>query len=403
MCALYDKKTQNMITLSQSTATIISIFLVSLIGTIIGKIKIHGISLGVAAILFAGIVFSACGVSTNGDMLSILKDIGLVLFIYTLGLHVGPDFSSSFRSSGLTMNLVALAIVVLGVLMTFVVSRLTGIPLGEMAGIYSGAISSTPGMSAAQQSATDPVIAEKIVNGYALTYPVGVMVPIFICLSIRRICKINIKNESIEENGEPSSQANEEQAKEEPGVNLIPVFGGVLAGVLLGSIAITLKSGVSLKLGLAGGAMIASMVIGAVGTKRNWISKEFIVGKGMTTLREFGVSIFMAAVGLESGESFLSNLNLDGLVMILCALIIAIIPLLVVSLFSRIVLKMNYFTLIGLAGGATTDTPALAFANNMADNPENKLPATAYSMVYPLTVIMRILTAQLLVLASTII
>ncbi len=116
-------------------------------------------------------------------------------------------------------------------------------------------------------------------------------------------------------------------------------------------------------------------------------------------LREVGIALFLAGVGLGAGSSFISTIQAGGYMWILYGFIITVVPPLIVALFGRLVLKINYYTLMGFIGGAHTDPPTLAFANNIA--PEGcKLPNTGYATVYPLTMFLRIFTAQLLVLLA---
>ena len=129
----------------------ISIFL----GLLLGKIKIANISLGITWVLFVGIVISAIGVTLNAGMLHIVKEFGLILFVTAVGLQVGPTFFNSFKKGGLAMNLMALTNVALGVLITYIIAKVANQSLTDMAGVYTGAITNTPGLSAAQQAVTD--------------------------------------------------------------------------------------------------------------------------------------------------------------------------------------------------------------------------------------------------------
>ena len=122
----------------------ISIFL----GLLLGKIKIANISLGITWVLFVGIIISALGVTLNHAMLHIIKEFGLILFVTAVGLQVGPTFFNSFKKGGLAMNLMALANVALGVVITYIIAKVANESLTDMAGVYTGAITNTPGLSA---------------------------------------------------------------------------------------------------------------------------------------------------------------------------------------------------------------------------------------------------------------
>ena len=389
-------------------ATLLIIALTICLGTIIGKVKIMSLRIGVIAVLFSGMILGAAcgkfGIGFNADMAIILKDFSLFLFIYTIGLQVGPTFFHSLKKGGLRLNLQAVAIVALGLVITLLISALNGEQLDMMAGIYTGAISSTPGLSAAQETVRNLGTgdADAVAAGYALTYPIGVIVPIVCCILIRHICKVQLDKENFQDRADktPDIKPNSKAASSS-GKSVFILFGGVLLGLFIGSIAInvTLKGvTIPLKLGCTGGPLVMAILIGHFGTKWGWIDNTVTNGAGMSLMREMGIAIFLALVGFTSGSKFFDISILSGAKWILYGLAIAILPTLLVGLFVRLRHKTNYFTLMGLIGGATTDTPALAYANNIAAEHAEGLPAAAYATVYPLTVFLRIITAQLFVL-----
>lgn len=387
-----------------TAVTLIILSLTICLGLMLGKVKIKGFSLGITLVLFVGIALSAMGIVIDYKLIGMMKDLGLVLFIFTVGLQVGPSFFVSFRKGGLLLNLLALAIVALGVVTTVMISKLSGETLDVMAGVYSGAISSTPSMSAAQQAvnSTGTCSADVIANSYAVTYPIGVVGPIICCILIRSICKVRLEQEPINvvepvENAPLNSVGNQENAV---GKSLMVVFVGMCLGVLLGSIAIPMGLSVPMKLGLAGGPLIVAILIGHFGTKKGLVDQSVTSGTSMSMLRELGISLFLASVGLSAGGSFVQTIVDGGYMWVVYGLIITIFPVLTVGLFARRRLKINFYTLMGLAGGASTDTPALAYANSVANNPANSLPASSYATVYPLTVFMRIFTAQIMVMVA---
>lgn len=387
-----------------NAATLIVLSLTVCLGLMLGKVKVKGFSLGITNVLFVGIALSAMGIAIDYKLLGLMKDLGLVLFIFTVGLQVGPSFFASFKKGGLQLNLLAVAIVFLGVVTTVMISKLSGETLDVMAGVYSGAISSTPGMSAAQQAVSSIGIgsADVIANSYAVTYPIGVVGPILCCILIRSICKVQLEREPIQVVEPVASAALNTvgNQKNAVGKSLMVVFVGVSLGVMLGSISIPVGLSVPMKLGLAGGPLIVAILIGHVGTKKGLIDQHVTSGTPMSLLRELGISLFLASVGLSAGGSFVQTICNGGYMWVLYGMVITILPVLTVGLFARRRLNVNYYTLMGLAGGASTDTPALAYANNVANNPANNLPASSYATVYPLTVFMRIFTAQMMVMVA---
>ena len=540
---------------AQSVAVLAAVIAV---GILFSKIKIANISFGITWILFAGIVFSHFGLKINPDMLHFVKEFGLILFVYSIGLQVGPGFFSSFKKGGVKLNLLASSIVLLGVITTVVLYFITGLPISTMVGILSGAITNTPGLGAAQQTfievngVNDPSIA----MGYAVAYPLGVLGIIMSILLVKVIFKISLKSEleKIEEqnrdnpnetiklsiainnpsiygkkiesvkklldrsfvisrvkradgevtiagagtlldkgyevlvilgksdhdsilaflgeevqrsdddwsindlkvmpkrvmvtkdqvNGKSLSDlklgrafgitvtrinragvdlvakpnlklqigdrltvvgtedsieaaakllGNSMHRLREP--NLAAIFLGIVLGIVVGSIPFFIP-GIPqpVKLGLAGGPLIIAILMSRFGPKFKLVTYTTMSANLM--LREVGISLFLACVGLDAGGAFVDTIvNKGGAIWILYGAIITVVPLLIVGLAARWFFKLNYFTVMGLMAGSTTDPPALAYSNAAAGN---DLPAVSYATVYPLTMFLRVLTAQLLIL-----
>ena len=374
----------------------VSIFL----GLLLGRIKIAKISLGITWVLFVGIILSALGVTLNNNMLHIIKEFGLILFVTAVGLQVGPGFFKSFKKGGLAMNLMALVNVGLGVAVTVIIAKLANESLADMTGVYTGAITNTPGLSAAQQAVTDLGIegaADRLAAGYAVTYPLAVVGMIMTCIILRPLCKIDVKKEPSDlgieiekKSATPTSQRHK--------VNLIPLFIIIAVGIVIGSIPIPVGMDAPLKLGLAGGPLVAAIIGSWLGVRKGWLTTDFTDSHGVWMLREVGIALFLAGVGLGAGGVFVATVT-EHYIWVLYGVIITIVPPIIVATFGRLVLKMNYYTLMGFIGGSHTDPPTLAFANNIA--PEGcKLPNMGYATVYPLTMFLRIFTAQLLVLLA---
>ncbi|ERI88581.1 TrkA protein [Bacteroides pyogenes F0041] len=538
-----------------------SVLILSLViafGIMLGKIKVWGVSLGATWILFVGILFGHLNMNLDEHLLHFMKEFGLILFVYSIGLQVGPGFFSAFKKGGLTLNLLAIIVVVLGVGITVALHLITGLPITTMVGILSGAVTNTPGLGAAQQAYSDlsGIDAPEIALGYAVSYPLGVVGIILSLIALKYLLRINtgkeekdaergsgqlqeltvrptsieIRNEAVEglsvkelhpllnrkfvisrikhrEGGETGlvnsdttlhvgdkilvistpadieaitvffgkeismewEQLNKElisrrilitkpelngktlsQLKirnnfgasitrvNRSGVdlvatpqlqlqmgdrvtivgtelavshtekvlgnslkrlnhpNLIPIFIGIALGCILGSIPFTFP-GIPqpLKLGLAGGPLIVSILISRFGPKYKMITYTTMSANLM--LREIGISIFLACVGLGAGKGFVETIIYEGgYTWIGYGVIITILPLLIAGLVGRYYFKLNYFTLIGVLSGATTDPPALSYSNDLTST---DAPAVGYATVYPLTMFLRVLTAQMLILS----
>lgn len=537
-----------------------SVLILSLViaaGIALGKVKIAGVSLGVTWILFVGIVFGHFSLNLDEHLLHFLKEFGLILFVYSIGLQVGPGFFSVFKKGGFTLNMLAMIVVFTGVVITVALHFITDIPITTMVGILSGAVTNTPGLGAAQQANSDlnGVDAPEIALGYAVAYPLGVVGCILTLLALKYLLRVNSKeeeenaerglghlqeltvrpitleihNEAVhgkklreihpllkrqfvisricyadgqnealagpdtvlhmndkiliistpidieaitlffgkqvdmewektntqfisrrilitkpELNGKMLSQlkirnnfganitrvnrsgvdlvatphlqlqmgdrvtivgselavshaekilGNSMKRLNHP--NLIPIFLGIALGCILGSLPFTFP-GIPqpIKLGLAGGPLVVSILISRFGPQYKLITYTTMSANLM--IREIGISLFLACVGLGAGKGFVETIiHEGGYIWIGYGAIITVIPLLLTGIIGRYFFKLNYYTLIGVLSGATTNPPALAYSN---DQTSCDAPAVGYATVYPLTMFMRVLTAQLLIL-----
>lgn len=452
--------------------SIIILSTVIALGKILGRCKIFGISLGVTWILFVGIVFAHFGYTLDGKILHFIKEFGLILFVYSIGMQVGPSFFSSFRSGGIKLNLLAVILVLLGVCTTYIITQITGTDAPTMIGVMSGAVTNTPGLGAAQQAYSDAagVSNPDIALGYAVAYPLGVVGCIlsFILLKAtlfrkespkaetnskaKKEVQVNdhfvhkkiiiskrklngmvlgklefdhylganitrIRRAGIEINAGPETilqlgdvvtvvgsasgvaamekvLGNSIKKLDEP--NLIAFFAGIALGCALGSIPIFFP-GIPqpVKLGLAGGPLIVAILLGYFGPRFKIVT--YTTTSANLMIREIGIALFLACVGLEAGTGFVDTIvNKGGLIWVLYGAIITVLPLLICGLLGKYLFKIRYNTLIGLLSGASTNPPALAFAGEQDKSSDES--AVAYATVYPLTMFLRVLCAQLMML-----
>ncbi len=179
-----------------------SILVISLtiaIGILCGKIKICGVSLGIAWVLFVGLFLSHLGMHLNHEVEHFVKEFGLILFVYSIGLQVGPGFFASLKKGGLSLNMLAGGVIVLGCVVTYIMSAVTGLELESMVGIYTGAITNTPSLGAAQQTYADMTGSggDFLTMGYAAAYPLGVVGIILSMIVIRAVTR-KMRGESSE-------------------------------------------------------------------------------------------------------------------------------------------------------------------------------------------------------------
>jgi putative transport protein len=177
--------------------------------------------------------------------------------------------------------------------------------------------------------------------------------------------------------------------------NLATIFVGIMVGIIFGMMPIAIPDiPTPVKLGLAGGPLIVAILVGRFGYRAKLVA--YTTTSANLMLREIGLVLFLASVGIKAGASFWETVAAgDGLKYVWCGVIITVVPILIVGTIARLRYKVNYFTLMGLIAGANTDPPALAYANQTANN---DAPAVGYSTVYPLCMFLRILTAQLIIL-----
>ncbi len=172
--------------------------LVIAIGSALGKLKIAGVSFGIACVLFAGLLFGYLGMQVDDHILHFVKEFGLILFVYTIGLQVGPGFFDSLKREGLTLNLLAASVVIMGGVLTVCLGLVADVPISTMVGVMSGAVTNTPGLGAAQQAIKDAGVAIPAGTsgaGYAIAYPFGVLGIILVLMLLKKIFRINLETE----------------------------------------------------------------------------------------------------------------------------------------------------------------------------------------------------------------
>src|SRR5256885_1128153 len=171
------------------------------IGLAIGAIRVRGVRLGVSGVLFSALAFGQIGLSVDPKVLQFLRDFALILFMYTIGLQVGPGFLASLRAEGLRLNVLSIATLILGAIMSWAVGHM--LPRAAAPGIYAGAFTTTPGLAAAQEAlrrgpmanGAGEELAARAGLAYSITYPFGVVGPVLVIIALRRVFAIKIEDE----------------------------------------------------------------------------------------------------------------------------------------------------------------------------------------------------------------
>ncbi|EKL1493256.1 TPA: putative transporter [Escherichia coli] len=190
--------------MSDIALTVSILALVAVVGLFTGNVKFRGIGLGIGGVLFGGIIVghfvSQAGMTLSSDMLHVIQEFGLILFVYTIGIQVGPGFFASLRVSGLRLNLFAVLIVIIGGLVTAILHKLFDIPLPVVLGIFSGAVTNTPALGAGQQILRDLGTPMEMVDqmgmSYAMAYPFGICGILFTMWMLRVIFRVNVETEA---------------------------------------------------------------------------------------------------------------------------------------------------------------------------------------------------------------
>ena len=341
------------------------------------------------------------------------------------------------------MNLLAATIVIFGALSAPLIGWLAGFDAAAVLGIFSGASTNTPSLGAGTQTlSTLPGIAPDRLTlpalAYAVTYPTAIVGIIGMLLLLKQIFRIDLAGEAadfaaknrrqveplerrtrvtradlemsavpglrlqfgdqaqivgVPDDLDKAAAAVGNSLKELNETHFIPFFLGITLGVALGTLPIAFPGlPQPIKLGLAGGPLIVALILGRVGRigRQVW---HMPVNTNLA-FREFGIALFFAAVGLGAGANFFVTVfSATGLQWLLAGACVTVLPLMLIGIFARAVLKMNFMDLSGLLAGSMTDPPALAFASNIAGS---DAPTIAYATVYPLTTLLRILSAQVL-------
>lgn len=415
---------ESVLTSPTSIAHIVLVYaLVISVGLALGRIKVFGVSLGVTFVLFVGLAAGHFGMAIEPHVLTFLRDFGLILFIFFIGLQVGPSFFSSFKSGGIILNGLAAGAIVLSILVTILLWALTAglIDLPTMLGVHFGAVTNTPGLGATQEAlgvdlqiqhspihsetvlVTDPKVNGLKISDLHLSHYDG--------LNITRLFRAGMElfpyrsihlqlGDRLRVVGPERAimrftahVGNQSHKLDHP--NIISIFVGIALGILAGILPVAIPGiPVPVKLGLAGGPLIVAILLGRYGP--NLRLATYTTNSASLMLRELGIAFFLASVGLAAGDGFLQAfVSGEGFAYMALGLCITMLPLLVVGYVARRFFSLNYLSIVGMMAGTTTDPPALAYAATLS---EKNSSAVAYSTVYPLAMFLRILTGQALLL-----
>ena len=369
---------------------LICVFLIAVIGYLIGGIKIKGIEIGTAGVLLVALVFG----HFQFEVPDFVNDLGIALFVTSVGFIAGPKFFRNFVKNAKSYVLLGLLIIASGAAACAAVVLISGGKVSPplAAGLLTGALTSTPGLAAAKEAAGE--LGSQAATGYGIAYPFGVIGVVLFVQLIPKILKVNMDEER--KRFEATNAVKEKKYKGKlfafDPFGLMPLAAAITLGVLLGKITIPLPGGAHFALGTSGGPLITGLIFGHFGHA----GKIDITVKPevLKTTREFGLVLFLIAAGIKGGQSFVSVLMEQGVMLFVYGAIMTLIPMLMGYIFARHVLKLNLFNSLGSICGGMTSTPALGTLISVTGTDD---VASAYAATYPVALVFIVLASQFII------
>ena len=367
--------------------TLMMVFLIAVIGYLVGSIKIKGLELGTAGILLVALVFGHFGV----EIPSLVRELGLICFVTSVGFIAGPKFFRNFKVNATSYILLGIIIIASGALTCALVIKVFGIPADISTGRMAGALTSTPGLAAALEATGSDAASV----GYGIAYPFGV---VGVVLFVQLIPKI-LKTDMAAERAKFEAAANIEvedyhKTKKESlfyadSMGFFPFSLAIALGIILAKIEIKLPGGGIFALGTSGGPLIAGLILGHFGRIGKLSVK--VEKHVLECLREFGLALFLLGAGAQAGAGFVEILQEHGVLLFVYGALMTLIPMLLGYVFAAKVLKLSIFNTLGSICGGMTSTPALGTLIRVTETDD---VASAYAATYPVALVMVVLACQ---------
>ena len=400
------------ISIKEITFLMFAVFFITTVGYLIGRITVKGVSLGTAGVFIIALLYGCFCYSNLGEnlmlegttyvknALKVIENIGLILFVTSVGFIAGPNFFGNFKKNFKSYVLLALVVIIAGGLacggFILIDKGVSGDPTENIAamlvGLLSGALTSTPAFSAAKATvasrANGEVLEDLVTVGHGIAYLFGVIGVVLFVQLVPKFMKADMKKER-----EQLIAADSEGSKKKPKGKLIEMdeFGFMpfalasILGIFIGSI----KFG-NFSLTTTGGCLLVSLLFGHFGNfgKVNIMPKE----STLKVFREFGLMMFLIGAGVAGGASFVEHFKA---VYFLYGIIMTIVPMIVGFFFAKYVLKLSLLNNLGSITGGMTSTPALGTLISTAGT-ENV--ASAYAATYPVALIAVVIISQVLLM-----
>ena len=367
--------------------TLMMVFLIAVIGYLVGSIKICGLELGTAGILLVALVFGHFGV----EIPDLVRELGLICFVTSVGFIAGPKFFRNFKSNAASYILLGILVIAAGALVCVAVIKVFGIPTDISVGMMTGALTSTPGLAAALEATGSDAASV----GYGIAYPFGVVGVVLFVQLVPKILKVDMAEERAKFEAAAGVEVEEyhKTKKEElfyaDRMGFFPFSLAIALGIILAKIEIPLPGGAVFALGTSGGPLIAGLILGHFGHfGRLSVQVEKHV---LECLREFGLALFLLGAGSQAGAGFVEILKEHGVMLFLYGALMTLIPMFIGYFFAVKVLHLNLFNTLGSICGGMTSTPALGTLIRVAETDD---VASAYAATYPIALVSVVLASQ---------
>lgn len=366
-------------------STVFILFFITVIGYLVGSIKICGLDLGSAGILLVALVCGHFGIEVSAT----IRELGLICFVTSVGFIAGPKFFRNFKHNATSYITLGILIILSGALACVGIVKLAGVPKELTIGMLSGALTSTPGLAAAIEATG----SQSAAVGYGIAYPFGVISVVLFVQLIPKLLHTDMEKE----------RAQYQAAKDVlvtrryrdlfycDSMGFFPFACAIVLGIVLAKIRIPLPGGAAFSLGTSGGPLIAGLLLGHMNHVGN-LSLE-VPKNVLETMREFGLSLFLAGAGTQAGAGFLEILKEQGMLLFVYGALMSLIPMMVGFVIAFKMLKLSTFNSLGSICGGMTSTPALGTLIRVTETDD---VASAYAATYPIALVMIVLLSQFL-------
>lgn len=382
------------------------VFAIGTVGYLIGAISIKGVSLGTAGVLVAALLYGIMSsylpsFTLGGKEIALFNDdlkssfgfvskLGTAMFVTSVGFIAGPKFFRSFNRATMSYVYMGAITITVGAAVTVLLVLICGGSLSsEMAvGLMTGALTSTPGLSAAKEVAVGAG-EDAVTAGYGIAYLFGVLGVVFFVQLMPRILRINIDEERelfVAANTIPAGMIKRSVKRVDP-YGFLPFFFAVALGCVIGAIKIP---GINFSLGNSGGCLIAGLIVGHFG---HFGAVDMRIEKStLNFFRELGLVLFLIGAGVPGGVNFISNIRFEFFIY---GALITLVPMIISYFIGRYVFKLDIFNNLGSITGGMTSTPALGALITTAGTDE---VAAAYAATYPVALVFVVVAAKLIVM-----